>query len=139
MKILDLLVKTEVPIKLAFEERINKRDPIIRERIIREGIKETKKSQSEFRHAAIIFDGNRIISKGYNIPFKTHPKGSGIYTSIHAEVMAITSAIKNRKNIDNLDILIIRMNKRNQFLLSKPCKDCMKLIKRFNINPIWSH
>ncbi len=115
-----------------------RRDPIIRPKIIREAYKTAQKAQSDFKHGAIIYDKNTIIAKGFNIPRKSHPQGSGIFSSVHAEVMAILNAVKTRKDLSKLEILIIRINKRNQFLLSKPCEDCMNLIKRLGLNPIWS-
>ncbi len=131
-------LKINTPVKLEHLVSQTKRNPIIRSKILREAYRIAQKSKSEFRHGAVIYNKNKIIATGYNIPKKSHPKGSGRNSTTHAEVMAITLALKTTKDFSKLEILIIRLNKKNQFLLSKPCNDCMNLIQRLGMNPIWS-
>lgn len=107
--------------------------------IIRKAYKEAWGSNSsQFRHAAVIFKGRRVIAAAKNLIYKTHPNGSGIYRSIHAEVGAITKALKREPDLEGFHIFVIRINKTGQTRISKPCKDCMKLIEKLGLIPQWS-
>lgn len=94
----------------------------------------------DFRHGAVIYKGRRIIKSGYNIGFKTHPNGSGLYSTVHAEVCVITRT-KNHfypDKLDGLKLFVIRLNKAGDIMDSKPCEDCMRLIKVNGLKAYWS-
>jgi len=93
---------------------------------------------------AIIKDKKgKILSIGKNSYTKTHPimynyakKVEGHYTKkvyLHAEIDAIIRC-------DDLEeaykIEVYRINKHNQYALSKPCKVCMTAIKHTNIKVV---
>ena len=126
----------EIPLRLQYKET-SRKPPIVRPKIIREAFRMACKSVNDFKHGAVIYDKNTVIGAGFNV-YKTHPNGSGMFCSTHAEVMAITCALKRKRDLSKFEILIVRINKRHQFLLSKPCEDCMNLIDRLGINPVWS-
>ena len=106
--------------------------------IVKTAIKFAKKSNCKYyKHSAVIFKGKRIIHAACNLIYKTHPNGSGPHTSSHAEVRAIIQGIKV-KDLTNTKILIVRINRQEKLKNSKPCKDCMKLINRYKLRPIWS-
>jgi len=93
-----------------------------------------------YRHGAVIHKRGRPITGAFNVPYKTHPKGSGPYTTCHAEVRAVAKALSilNKSDLSGYSIYVIRINKRGEMKLSKPCDDCMALIKEHNLSVDWS-
>jgi len=93
-----------------------------------------------YRHSAIVFKKGRFICGAANIQKKTHTLGSGPHTSCHAEVRAIikAKAILNRNNLSDCTIFVMRINKRGEIKLSKPCKDCAKLITVHGLKAEWT-
>jgi deoxycytidylate deaminase len=65
---------------------------------------------------------------------KLHPKFQRFPYSVHTEVDAI---IKARKDLKGASLLVIRVNAKNQFRLSKPCIMCMKYIRYVGIKRIF--
>ncbi len=100
-------------------------------------INEAEKSSHTFRLGAVIFDKKTLISKGYNSGCKSakklHPRFHK-YNSIHAEVAAILAA---RSDLKKCTLLVIRINKnKKNFLLARPCVNCLKYIKYVGIKKI---
>ena len=111
----------------------------IKSHIIKQAFKQaTKSTYLKARMGAIIFNKKVILSKGTNYSLKSccklHPQFQEYKGSIHAEVDAI---IKARKDLKGSSILIIRINKQNQFRLAKPCKECMKYLEFVGIKKIY--
>jgi len=106
--------------------------------LIKLAINETIKSDHKQMIGAVIFDKKRILSKGYNTCQRSvknlHPKFQGFPYSVHAEVDAI---IKARTDLKGSSILVIRLNKKNQFQLSKPCKKCLEYLNYVGIKNIF--
>lgn len=101
-------------------------------------IEECKKSTYRQRVGAVIFNKKQLISKGYNSSSKSikklHPKFQKWHGSVHAEVDAI---IKAKKNLKGCDMIIVRVNRKNELKLAKPCSDCMKYMKYVGIRKIF--
>jgi deoxycytidylate deaminase len=101
-------------------------------------IEEAKKSDHKQKVGCIIFDKKKILSKGHNVCQrsikKLHPKFQRYPFSVHAEVLAIINA---KRDLRGTSLLVVRINKKNQFRLSKPCKDCMKYIEYVKIKNIF--
>lgn len=93
-----------------------------------------------YRHGAVIHKKGRYLIGAFNMPFKTHPSGSGVFTSCHAEVRAIAKAksILNKSDLTGYGIYVVRVTKNGIMRLSKPCDDCMKTIKEHNLSVEWS-
>jgi cytidine deaminase len=93
-----------------------------------------------YRHGAIVMRKGHFITGAFNMPFKTHPNGSGPYSSCHAEIRAITKAraILNRNDLGDCTIYVMRLNKRGEVRLSKPCHHCMLVINQHNLKASWS-
>ena len=87
--------------------------------------KEACKSTSNFKHGAVIFKGNRVLSRGRNTRTRHPSWGCGPMSSLHAETFAIRDAINRGVPIKGASILVCRLN---GIMSSKPCKDCMKFI-----------
>lgn len=102
-------------------------------------IEEAKKSTyPQHRVGCIIFNKKQIISCGHNYGLKNrynlHPRFQKYKGSIHAEVDAIMNA---KKNIKGFDLLVVRINKKNEFRLSLPCTECQKYITHVGIRKVF--
>lgn len=99
----------------------------------------TKKITENFCHIACIFKGQlynkNILSIGinhYNTNHSSHFTSANHYSAqnnptTHAEIDAIDKLRKyhNTKKPQNINILVIRVNKRCEVKMSKPCKHCI--------------
>jgi deoxycytidylate deaminase len=107
-------------------------------KFIKQAIEEANKSEHQHKVGAIIFDKSRIISKGFNHPQRhvrhLKRKFQRWPGTVHAEVDAI---IKAKTNLRNLSMLIVRINKKNQLRLSKPCKWCQMYLEYVGIKKIY--
>ncbi len=100
-------------------------------------IEAAKNSVHRHRIGAVIFKKKTIISVAYNKPFafasNLHPKYQSYPGSIHAEVSAIISA---KTDLKNCEMLIVRINKKGELRLSRPCNYCMSYIIDVGIKKI---
>jgi len=103
-----------------------------------------------FRLGALIFNRTRIISKGYNRritidrvdrfitseyikwPSDTHTSENII--SIHAEMMALMKG--NGDDICGANIIVVRLNKHDEFRNARPCNNCMAHLKLAGIKTV---
>lgn len=107
--------------------------------IIKAAYREVLKSKCpRYRHSAVIFSKNKILVSTYNIQRKTHPYGSGPHGTVHAEVRAIVKAINLAGSLRGFKIFIMRLGKNGEFKPSKPCIDCIKLIKDNGLELAWT-
>lgn len=102
-------------------------------------IEEAKKSEHKHRIGAVIFKGKRIISSAHNsvrsnkIPYQF----KGWLESLHAECHAI---IKAKRDLKGYSIIVIRLNKKNEPIMSKPCNFCEDFINYVGIKEVfWSN
>jgi len=107
-------------------------------RFVELAIEEAKKSIYEQRMGCIIFNKKIIISSGHNYALKNrkrlNPKFQKWKGSIHAEVDAILNA---KSNLKNCHLLIIRINKKNEFRLALPCNKCRQFIEHVGIKKVF--
>ncbi len=110
----------------------------ISHKFVKLAIDEANKSNYKQKIGCIIFDKKIILSKGYNTAQKSakklHPKFQKFPFSVHAEVDAI---IKARRDLKGSNLLVVRINRFNQFRLSKPCRNCMKYIQYVGIKNVF--
>ena len=85
-------------------------------------------SDVHFKHAAAIIDKKGfLISLGYNHFVSTkHNKNN---PTVHAEVAALRSA--DRRSLKGGLLIVVRKNKQNCFLYSRPCRFCESVIKKY--------
>lgn len=103
-------------------------------KFLRVARQECLKSPSFYKLGCVIFKGNKVLGKGFNIN-KTHPKfGSGFASCIHAEGGALMNAISNTslKKVRGSHAVVYRRNDN----LAKPCIDCQELLKEYGIKRI---
>lgn len=97
-------------------------------------VEEAKKSTFNPKVGAVIFNKGIFISSGHNNANRSikkhHPKFRKTKYSIHAEVDAITKA---KTDLKNKSILVVKINKKDEFRLSKPCNYCLEYLKYVSI------
>ena len=102
----------------------------VKDGILKAAIREAKKSEHhQATIGAVIFKGNKIISKGFNALrhcSKIKPQFKEFYNSIHAEQRAILSV---NGSIKGYDILVVRLKKDGSYGLAKPCDMCQGFIE----------
>lgn len=110
----------------------------INNKFITIALEEAKKGDHKQRVGCVIFDKKKIISYGHNTcqrsAKKLHPKFQRYPFSVHAEVDAI---LKAKTDLKGMSALVIRINNKNQFRLSKPCKNCLKYLYYVGIKKIF--
>lgn len=92
-------------------------------------IREANKSPSRSRHAAVILDKSfEPICYGFNNGKR------------HAEVHAILKCLGTPKYMGKNPkfLLVVRVNNSRQFINSKPCKICQKVIDRVGLKAFHS-
>lgn len=85
-------------------------------------------SGHQSRHAAGVVRKGKLISVGFN-QRKSHTlavrySGSHLKNCIHAEL----DAIKRARETQGLDMVVLRLNRQGQEMMSKPCPACMRMI-----------
>lgn len=105
--------------------------------LLKMAITEAEKSDHQHRIGCVIFDKNTILSKGFNVSLKSakklHPRFRRWPNSIHAEVNAILNA---KTDLKGSDIFIVRINRKNELLLAKPCTYCLSYLHYVGIRRI---
>lgn len=121
--------------------------------ILKQSEKLTKKfwagrTNLPFYHFAFAFSQSRLVEFGANKPEQPNSKALKIakkfniehwkkFPYLHAESDLIFS-LQNKIN-DNLILVVTRINKYGRIMLSKPCENCEKLIRKQNFKRVfWS-
>ena len=106
--------------------------------IIDKAVEAALKSNHTQKHGAVIFKGKRIYSIGFNHPNRSvrsvNPIAQKWKTSVHAEIASILNA---KRNIANFDILVVRLNNKNQLMMSRPCTNCLVYLDYCGIRNIY--
>lgn len=97
-------------------------------------IHEAKSSPMRCKHAAILFKGSKIISKGHN---HHYPYYHGICCHAEMDCLKKMYHFKNIKwthnsktsHFNSYDLLVIRINTNDQLCDSKPCLHCLNILK----------
>jgi len=108
--------------------------------IIKRAIYEAQQSKhKDYKLGAVIFsNGKKIISSGRNHTQRSVKRINKEFlkwpTTVHAEVDAI---IKSRCDLKRKKIFVVRINKKGQFLLAKPCKYCQMYLEYVGIRTVY--
>ena len=98
-------------------------------------------SLSRRKVGCVLLKKGRIVVAATNVEGKTHPLqtrlanmvGEPYRVSLHAEIRAL---IKNKRNgCDTL--LVCRVNKRGEFMMSKPCQVCQQAIRESGVKNVY--
>lgn len=106
------------------------------EKLVLAAKQEAGKSLHRHRIGAIIFDKNGVISTGYNQTRSVKSFSKQFIrwpNSIHAEVDCI---LKAKRDLKGKSILILRLNKRGELRLAKPCQNCCMYLDHVGIDKI---
>ena len=98
---------------------------------MRAAMRASDASKHRFRVGAAIAKGNKVLVKAHNTP-KTHPQGSGRYSTLHAEAHAINKAVRQGISLEGTTIYVYRANNN----LAKPCPCCQGLIHKHGIKKV---
>ena len=108
--------------------------------MIKRAVWEASQSDYIIRVGAVLFNKKKIVASGYNqaqrnLPWwKVAPEHQRWPNSLHAEVAAILAA---RSDVRGASVLVVRMNKQNQFRQSKPCPHCMGILRERGIKKVF--
>ena len=86
-----------------------------------------------FRHGAVLVKKNRVVSVGLN-SMKTHPILSRftLWPYMHAESNAIIR--HGLDNCEGLGLYVVRIDRNNDYMMSKPCRACRGLIEQAGLS-----
>ena len=96
-------------------------------------------AEKSHRHFAFLFLRNKLLSIGQNNMATTsgvaHKFGKRFggkppeFPFLHAEIDAIAKLWGETYISNRMSLVSLRLNKQNELLMSKPCKDCDVIIK----------
>jgi deoxycytidylate deaminase len=98
--------------------------------------KEAAKSQhNQHRLGAVIVKGDRILSTGFN---QLRPSSTLRTKTLHAEAAAILKLLKEGRlsTLAGSEIYVTRFTRGGAIGCSRPCPDCMELIRTVGIRRI---
>ena len=98
------------------------------------------KPNSKYKHFSFIVYENIIFSIGFNNTTKTHPlahKYGHRFASTHSEINALAKFPYAIRHLRKYDMVNIRLNKKGDIRLSKPCMPCQNLLVTFAIHNIY--
>jgi len=99
---------------------------------LRQAIKAAEKSNHKQRVGAAIATGGRVLSVGSN-SYKTHPRSTSPYKTIHAEFSAFLRA---RTELSGATLYVVRLLATGDLGMAKPCPDCQRFIAKMNLKKI---
>lgn len=97
---------------------------------------EANKSDLPFKHGCIAVTSGKIVAKGYN-HYRTYSKDGLIKNccSCHAEIDVIRKCLKKGNN-KKINLYIVRISDLGELRNSKPCNQCVSIMKNINIKYI---
>jgi len=105
--------------------------------LIRLCIEQARLSDNRHRLGAVIYNKNVILSTDHNYSLKSarnlHPRYYRWVGSIHAEAATILSA---RCDLKGSSMFLLRINRKEELLLSKPCPQCTAFIYHVGIKRV---
>ena len=84
-----------------------------------------------YNHVCVVLKNSRVLSFGIN----TLGDKEGRIPGIHAEHDTINKlvSLKNKKNLESINLLVIRISSKNKIQSSKPCSRCIEIMKTLTI------
>lgn len=100
------------------------------------------KSEGKYRLGAVIVQGSKVISAGFNNMSKTHPlmqqynpHRHKFTTGTHAEVQAMIGT--ERHHLRGANLYVCRILKNGQFANARPCQICHRIINIMGIAKVY--
>ena len=92
------------------------------------------------KHFSFLCKRNTILSVGMNSYDKTHTIAKDLgyrKNNIHSELDAVLRFEGGKKDIRNLDLVNIRLNRHGHVKMAMPCEGCTRLIVDLGIRRVW--
>lgn len=115
-------------------------NPTILQKIIKKSHDLIDLPNARHKHFSFIIYKNQILSIGINNSFKSHPEAKKFgyrFNSIHSEFDAVKRFPHSLDELKRCKLVNIRLNKRKQLRLAKPCKICQTFLTLLNFKEIW--
>ena len=79
----------------------------------------------------VVLEGNGIIKKVSILSYGINKLSEGVRSGIHAEHDSIRKLLplKRKKKLENINLLVIRLSGKNKLQSSKPCINCINMMK----------
>tara|TARA_R100000951_G_scaffold17000_1_gene13516 strand:+ start:90 stop:458 length:369 start_codon:yes stop_codon:yes gene_type:complete len=106
----------------------------IDDNILELAVTQAHKSPMHYRHGAVIWKGKDILGTGYNFP-AAPPTMDKRRFSIHSERDCL-KGLRGDK-IFNAELLCVRVTPSGALSSSKPCRGCMKLLRRKGLKNVY--
>jgi len=111
-----------------------------RSRIMDLAARAARQSSDEFPTGAILIRGKNIVSTGWNQGSKTHPTQFKMYpnrpgTGLHAEIHTLQGL--RPYDVQGADLYICRLKATGAYGLSKPCDECLAILKSYMIRRVF--
>lgn len=84
----------------------------------------------------MFYKGNNLLKKANILSYGVNKMGDteGLKPGIHAEHDALLKLIPNKKRkLKNINLLVIRVSGKNKLQSSKPCNNCIQMMRRLSI------
>lgn len=99
-------------------------------------IKMAKESKCNYLMGAVLAKRNHILGKACN-KANSSPKGSGPFSTKHAETNAVFSFLRlNGQLLKGHEMYVARLSRTGLFGMARPCGDCLKFLKKLGIKTI---
>lgn len=92
------------------------------------------------KHFSYILRKNKVLSVGWNIITKTDPlswRYKYEFPFTHSETMAIRNFGDIPITLAKCDLVNIRIGKKQNVAIAKPCEDCMRLLAAFSFRDVY--
>ena len=109
-----------------------------------------QKNKNKYVLGSVIFKGGKILGKGINQYNRTSFLKCNNFPAIHAEMSSIIDYCnkmkikfnlnyykKNKNILKNINLMVIRISKNGEFVLSKPCKMCLSIMKYLGVKKVF--
>lgn len=92
------------------------------------------KSTGIHRLGCVIAKKNKVISRGFNTCYKTHPATPHPSQTLHAEIRAVLQAPTNLKGAV---AYVYREHKNGDAANARPCETCQQVLRNLGIKTVY--
>lgn len=92
------------------------------------------------RHFSFLCIRNKIICSGVNNSFKTTTLSSKFnyrFHNIHSELACIKNCPVHWRELPNLTMVNVRLNRDMKPMMAKPCKICIQMLDYFEVGEVY--
>jgi deoxycytidylate deaminase len=90
----------------------------------------SKHSEHKIKVGAVLVDGSRVISVGFN-KIKYNGRFETKWDTTHAEISALMTS--GKRNIKNATIYVYREKRNGTIGMARPCEYCQQSLKDFGV------